>query len=206
MTQANDSVLVTPGSGATIATHLINGKEYQVVLEANELGHIIGTNETYSAWSGVIAAAANKVYMHIFNASGSGKIVKVRKVFVQPSQAVNALAAQTWRFEQTSALGTTGNTAITIRKHDSASTAVPAQITAAHSFTAGGTSTFTYFELPISTEETLPAVGLVPYFNLLPVDGDRVQDYILREGEGFKVTNVTGGSYSYSVLAVFAIE
>lgn len=206
MTQPNDSITVTPGTGATVATHLVGGKEYQAVVEVNELGHIIGTSQTYSAWSGVIAAAANKVYMHIFNAAGSGVVVKVRKVFIQPSMAVNALGAQTWRFSQTSAVGTTGNTAITIQKHDSNSSAVPAQVTAAHSFTAGGTDAFTYFEIPISVEETLPSVAVVPYFNLLPIDGDRVQDYVINPGQGFKVTNITGGSYSYSVLAVFSIE
>ena len=40
MAQANDSVLVTPGSGATIASHLINGKEYQVVMVAEADGHL----------------------------------------------------------------------------------------------------------------------------------------------------------------------
>lgn len=33
MSQANDSILVTPGSGATVATELIAGKEHQVVGE-----------------------------------------------------------------------------------------------------------------------------------------------------------------------------
>lgn len=206
MTQANDSVLVTAGTGTTIATHLINGKEYQVVLQANGEGQILGTIPTYSAWSGVIAAAANKVYMHVFNATGSGGIVKVRKMFVQPSQAVTALAAQTWRLSKTSAVGTTASVAITIQKHDSAAAAVPSQITAAHSFTAGGTDSFTYFDIALSVEETMPGVHLNNWFNLLPVDGDYISDYILREGEGLKLINVTGGAYSYSVLTILTIE
>lgn len=205
MSQANDSILVTPGSGATVATHLANSKEHQVIMQANADGHILGTIPTYSAWSGAVAAAANKVYMHVFNASGSGKVVKIRKLFVQPSQAVNALTGQTWRLSKTSAVGTTGNTAITIRQHDSTSDAVPAQITAAHSFTAGGTDNFTYFELALSTEETQAGVHLQPYYSILPTDGEEIEDYILREGEGLKLTNVTGGAYTYSVLAVFSI-
>lgn len=203
MTQANSSETV--GTGGVIATHLVNAKEYQAFVQANADGHILGTIPTYSAWSTAIASAANKVYMHIFNASGSGKTVKVRKLFVQPSMAVNALAAQTWRLSKTSAVGTTGNTAITIRAHDSTSAAVPAQITAAHSFTAGGTDSFTWFELPLSVEETLPGVHLQPYYSVLPTDGDEIEDYILREGEGLKLINVTGGAYTYSVLAVFSI-
>jgi hypothetical protein len=206
MAQANDSIDVTPGTGATVATHLVAGKEYQVVMVASSTGQIEGSNPTYSAWSTAVAASANMVYMHIFNATGSGKIVKLRKLFVQPSQAVNALAAQNWRVAKTSAVGTTGNTAITIQKHDSADANPPAQITAARGYTAGGTQTFTFFEIPLSVEETLPAVGQTPFWNLLPVDGERVADYTIREGEGVAVQNLTGGAYTWSVLAVFTIE
>lgn len=208
MAQPDGSIRVKPGvdPDPEVLTLLVNGKHAGAVVLVNELGQMIGDIPTYSAWSGVIAAAANKVYWHLFNAAGSGKIVKVRKLFIQPSLAVNALAAQTWRVAQTSAVGTTGNTGITIRKHDSVSPAVPAQITAAHSYTAGGTEAFTYFEIPVSVEETLPAVGIVPWFNVLPVDGERVQDYVLNEGQGLALKNITGGAYSYSALGVFSIE
>ena len=203
MAQANDSVTVTPGTGATIATHLAASKEYQVFMQANPDGHIMGSLPTYSAWSTVLAASANLVYWHLFNATGSGKVVKVRKIFIQPSQAVNALTAQTWRVAKTSAVGTTGSAAITVNRHDSADAALPAQVTVARSYTAGGTESATLFELPISVEETLPAVGLVPYQNILPTDGEAVTDIILREGEGLAVKNVTGGAYSWSVLGTF---
>lgn len=206
MTQPNDSITVTPGTGATVATHLVNSKEYQAVMVANEQGHIMGSLPTYSGWSGVIAAAANKVYFHLFNAAGSASIVKVRKMFIQPSGAANALASQTWRLSKTSAVGTTGNTAITIRAHDSTAPAVPAAVTAASSFTAGGTDAFVYWEAPFSTEETQAGVHLQAYMNILPVDGDFVGDYVLRAGEGLKLTNITGGSYSYSVLTILTIE
>jgi hypothetical protein len=203
MVQANDSVTVTPGSGATIATHLASSKEYQVFMQANPDGHILGSLPTYSAWSTAVAASANLPYWHLFNATGSGKVLKVRKIFIQPSQAVNALVAQTWRVAKTSAVGTTGNTSITINKHDSSDAALPAQVTCARSYSAGGTQTFTYFELPISVEETLPSVGLVPYFNILPTDGEAVTDFVVREGEGLVVQNITGGSYTWSVLGTF---
>ena len=206
MALPNDSIDVTPGTGATVATHTVSSKEYQVVMTANPNGNLVGTIPTYSAWSGAVTASANLPYLHVFNATGSGKVVKMRKVFIQPSQAVNALTAQTWRVAKTSAVGTTGNTAITIQKNDSADAAVPSQITAARSYTVGGTQTFTYFEIPLSVEETLPAVGVQPFFNILPNDGDLVSDYILREGEGLVVQNLTGGSYSWSVLGVFSIE
>jgi hypothetical protein len=205
MVQANDSVTVTPGSGATIATHLANSKEHQVFMQANADGHILGSIPTYTAWSTSLTASANLVYWHLFNASGSGKVVKVRKIFVQPSMVSTALAGQTWRVAKTSAVGTTGNTAITPRANDSNDAALPAQITVARSYTAGGTQTFTYFEIALDPEETRPAVGITPYFNILPTDGEFVSDIVLREGEGMAVQNVTGGSYAWSVLGVFTV-
>ena len=208
MALPNDSIDVTPGTGATVATHTVSSKEYQVVMLANPTGHVMGSVPTYSAWSTAIASTVNLVYLHVFNATGSGKVVKMRKVFLQPSQAiVAATAPHTWRIAKTSAVGTTGNTAITIQKHDSTDPAVPAQITAARSYTAGGTQTFTYFEVSIATEETAAGNGLAPMFNILPNDGDVVSDYIIREGEGLAVQVVTAAAaYTWSVLGVFSIE
>lgn len=206
MPQANDSIPVTPGAGALVATQLINGVEYQVVVNANSSGQLLGDSPTYTLWSGNITAAANKVYMHIYNGAGSGKILKVRKVFIQPSQAAVVGVSQQWRFSKTASLGTTGAVAITPRAHDSGDAALPAQIAAQSQFTAGGADTFVYFEIPLNPEETLPAVGLMPYYNLMPTDGDYTSDVVLREGEGLKVTNVTGLSYVYSVLAVISVE
>lgn len=208
MASANDSVPITPGVGAAIATHQVGGKEHQVVMLANPAGSLIGDIPTYSAWSTAIASTANLVYMHVFNATGSGRIVKMRKVFLQPSQTVVAAPApHTWRVAKTSAVGTTGNTVITIRAHDSANPAVPSQVTAARSYTAGGTQTFAYFEVPVATEETAAGNGLAPWMNILPNDGDVVSDYILREGEGLAVQVVTAAAaYTWSVLAVFSIE
>ena len=206
MAQANDSITTKDASGATatVATHLAAGKEHQVFMQANPDGHIMGSLPTYSAWSGVVAvAAANTVLWHLFNASGSGKVLKLRKIFIQPSQAVNALAAQTFRVAKTSAVGTTGNTAITIVKHDSTDATVPAQVTCARAYTAGGTQAFTYFEIPISVEETLPSVAVAPFFNILPTDGEAITDYVIREGEGISVIDITGGAYSFSVLGIF---
>lgn len=207
MATANDSVTVTPGSGATVATHLAGGKEHQVVIMANHNGHFLDDIPTYTCWSGNVAvSAANTVLMHIFNAAGSTNIVKIRKVFIQPSQTATTLTAQTWRVAKTSALGTTGATALTLQKTDTTDPNVPAAVTAQRGYTAGGTQTFTWFELPVDVEETRSGVALLPFYNILPTDGDRVSDIILQPGEGVAVQNVTGGAYTYSVLMVVTIE
>lgn len=206
-TLADTSVTIPDAvSGLEHALVTVGGKVHPLAMVANPDGHILGSIPTYSAWSGVLAAAANKPYLHIFNASGSGKVVKVRKLFIQPQAGVaNALAPQTWRVARTTAVGTTGNTAITILAHDGNSPAVPAQITAAHSYTGGGTQLFTFFELPIDVEETRLGVYFQAFYNILPTDGDETQDYTLQTGQGLVLQNVTGGAFSYSALAVFSI-
>ena len=83
MTKANDSVLVTPGSGATVATHLVDSKEHQVVMIANANGHLQDTLPTWYIWSTYDARAANEILIDLFNATGSGVILKVRKLFIQ---------------------------------------------------------------------------------------------------------------------------
>lgn len=193
-------------SGLEHALVTVAGKVHPVAMIANPDGHVYGSIPTYSAFSGSLAAAANKPFLHVFNAAGSGKVVKLRKVFIQPAAGtVNALTPQTWRVARTNSIGGTGNTAITIQKHDPNSANVAAQITAAHSFTAGGTQTFTYFELPIDVEETRLGVYNQAFWNILPVDGDETEDYVIREGQGIVIQNVTGGTFNYSVLGVFSI-
>ena len=82
MTQANDSILVTPGSGATVATHTVSSKEYQVVMQAAESGHIIGSKDTFYAVipSQVHVAAANTVHWDLFNADAA---ILVRAVSIK---------------------------------------------------------------------------------------------------------------------------
>jgi hypothetical protein len=206
MAQANDSISVTPGTGATVATQLVGGKEYQTIIRANPNGSLIGDIPTYTIWSSTITATSNLVYCHLFNGAGSGKILKIRKVFLQPSQIATTAAAQTWRVQKTSALGTTGAVALTPRAHDSTDPALPAQITAQRSYTAGGTQSFIYFELPVDIEETRPGAAMLPFVNILPIDGERVTDYVLAEGEGMSIINLTGTSYSWSVVMVFSAE
>jgi hypothetical protein len=207
MTKITDSILVEPaGTGDPVGIFTVDGIDIQAVVSVNFDGHILGTIPTYSVWSGSIAAAANKIYTHIFNAAGSGVIVKIRKCFIQPAAGVaNALAPQTWRVARTNSVGTTGNTGLTIRKHREADAAVPAQVTAAHSATAGAAEVYTYFEIPVDVEEGRVGVYLQANMNILPLDGNEISDYTLAEGEGLLVKNITGGAFNYSVLTVMSI-
>lgn len=58
MTQANDSITVTPGSGATVATHLVSGKEHQVVVLADQSGTLDPIQASTLMVTGTAATAA----------------------------------------------------------------------------------------------------------------------------------------------------
>ncbi len=218
MTQANDSVLVTPGSGATIATHAPgDGKEYQVVVVADESGHIQQTLPTYSWWVPPAAVGASKLYADLFNASGSGKILEIRGLWAIPKSdvAVTGLVAAEIGLYRTSAVGTGGtahtynggsaSTAHVITPMDTSNAALPAQVTARVAPTAGATIAALWWAQYILTEETNAATYIGAYTNLLPV-GTMNQRITLREGQGLLIKQGTVASVgSLAFLAVFTL-
>ena len=75
--QPNSSINITPGSGVTLASHQVNGKQHPAVILCNDKGYIVGATPTYRAFIPKQAVGANKVYFDLFNGTGSGKIIKV---------------------------------------------------------------------------------------------------------------------------------
>ncbi|MEO8247643.1 MAG: hypothetical protein ABI622_11070, partial [Chloroflexota bacterium] len=152
MTLANDSILVTPGAGATVATHLVSGKEYQVVIAADASGHVQSSLETYFYQTPAVAVGADKLYADLFNAAGSGKVIDVRGIWIIPKTDVAVVGALGVRVDlyRTSAVGTGGTAASyksatrdvaggNICPMDTGNAALPAQITARWLPTAGAT-------------------------------------------------------------------
>jgi hypothetical protein len=193
MTKAGDSILVTPGSGATVATHDPgDGKEYQVVMVAGPDGHIQDTLPTYYYYTGLAAGAQNQRLIDIFNASGSGVIVKVKKLFMQCNQAAITGVGLQYDVIRTSAVGTAGTT-ITGRAADTTNAAIPAQITARRGATGGATESHILFPLGVDPEETRPSAGLMGMINWMP-EGPNIQEYVMREGEGLLVKQITNNT------------
>jgi len=206
MTQANDSVLVTPGSGATIATHLVNSKEHQVVMLAGAQGNIYGTADTFIAATGNSAnvAAARTTHFDLFNASGSGKILEVVGLLIIPTLTAVTGIGMTWELIKTSAVGT-GGTAVTPRAMDSANAALPAGITARSKPTGGATTNFVLSYPNTSSEETSPYAGMASILNHLAMTTMLdVQPLTLREGEGIKLDQTTNSAVgSTNIQVVF---
>jgi hypothetical protein len=209
MALSNDSILVTPGSGATVATHLAASKEHQVVIGATPAGHLLGTAPTWAVSTGNTAhvAAARTTLLDLFNASGSGVILRVCGVYIIPALAAVTGVGQTYEVIRTSAVGTGGSTA-TPASFDSANTALPAQVTARTKPTGGATTSATLLFVNGSSEETSPYAALASTLNHVPRCGrGESQDLVLREGEGLKIDQTTNSSVgNVNVLVVFIAE
>lgn len=214
MTQANDSVLVTPGSGATIASHLANGKEHQVMMLADQSGHIWGSKPTYFFLlpSQVHIAAANALHWDIFNADAA-LIVRVLSILQIPNitTAVTGVVFD-WLLERTTAVGT-GGAALTAWLADTGDAALDADITARSKPTGGATAGIDLRNYSISSEETAPAtidlasqggLELVPT-SLQPVNGGK--GIVLRQNQGLRcvqITNSVAGNTGW--LIGFTVE
>lgn len=164
MALANDSILVTPGSGATVATHLISGKEYQVVMIAEEDGHLAHSGDFYKLLLPSQAVGANKLFLDLFNATGSGKTMRIHSALAivdNDTAVTGTLGVQIDLFKST-AVGTGGtaatangtvSTAATITNINTA-TALPAGVTARLGPTAGATAGAWLGSRWVFTEET----------------------------------------------------
>jgi hypothetical protein len=87
MALANDAIIVTPGSGATVATFSPGGSnttEYQVTMLANATGNIVDSMPTYGLNVPQLLLAANKYHWELFNHPSSAKTLTIRGVWAVP--------------------------------------------------------------------------------------------------------------------------
>jgi hypothetical protein len=209
MSLANDSILVTPGSGATVATHLVSAKEHQVVCIAGGRGHIWGTADAFIVDTGLSAnvAAARTTIFDLFNATGSGVVLEIHGIFIIPSLTAVTGIGLTWELIKTSAVGT-GGTTLTPRALDSTNTALPAQVTARSKPTGGATTNFIQMFMSSSSEETTPYAGMASTLNHLNFAASPdVQTLTLNAGEGLKIDQTTNSAVgSTNIRFVFSVK
>ena len=220
MTLAGDSILVTPGAGATVATHTVGGKEHQVMMIADESGHLQGSLPTYFYCTPPIAVGANKLLADIFNATGSGKVMEIRGAWLIPKLDAAVTGALAIRVDlyRTSAVGTGGTAASTdsatidvaggnFTKFDESNGAIPAQLTARVAPTGGATISRWLFPSNVAPEESNTSMGyLTQWQNLIP-QFLYAQKLTVRENTGvlFKQGAVASVG-SVSILLAFSLE
>lgn len=220
MALSNDSILVTPGSGATIATELVGGKEHQVIMIADSSGHLHGTLPSYMYATPSAPVGASKLFLDIFNAVGSGKIIDIRGIWIVPDTDVAVAGAVAVRIDlyRTSTVGTGGTAAAyksatpdvaggNITPFDTLNAALPAQITARWLLTAGATLSEWLFATYSLGEEAATSMSYMSqYQNILPqlIVGQRLA---VREGQGILLKQGTVASVgNMSFIIAFTLE
>lgn len=198
---AGDSITVTPGSGATVATHVANGKEHQVVMNADPSGHIIGSKPTFFVLipSQVHVAAANTVHWDLFNADAAA-IVRVLSILQIPNitTAVTGVVFD-WLLERTTSAGT-GGTALTPWLPDTGNTALDADITSRSKPTGGAAASTDLRNYSISSEETNAAAIQIASqggLELVPEPCRQIQwghGIVLRQNQGLRCVQVTNSA------------
>ena len=203
MAQANDSITVTPGSGATVATHLVNTKEYQVVMVADHDGHIENSGDIYKLILPSQAVGASKLYLDLFNATGTGKTMKVISIWatVDNDTAVTGTLGVQLSLFRTTAIGTGGtgatsngtvDTAATISRWNTV-TALPAGVTARLNPTGGATKGAWLGVRWVFTEETNAASGIAGTLGAQYVLSPN-QPLIVSENSGIRINQGTVAS------------
>lgn len=220
MSQANDSILVTPGSGATVATELVAGKEHQVMMLADPSGHLWGSLPTYLYATPAAAVGIDKLYFDLFNAAASGKILDIRGIWAIPKTDVAVVGALGVRLDlyRTSAVGTGGTAASyksatrdvaggNITPMDTANAALPAGVTARWLPTGGATISEWMFPTYSLGEETATSMAFISqYQNLLP-ELNVGQRLTIREGQGILLKQgAVAATGSIGFLVAFTAE
>jgi hypothetical protein len=174
MSLPNDSIAVTPGTGAVVATHTVSSKEYQAVVIADPDGHLKGSNAVYRMTVPGSAVGANKVHCDLFNGDAA-LVLKVLSAKVLPDidTAVTGVVSAEVALTRTTAVGTGGTaaalestslTAAAINKLDTASPALDADITARAAPVGGATAGTLLGIRHVFTEETNAGAALAAAF------------------------------------------
>lgn len=205
MTTPNDSILVTPGSGATVATHAVGGKEYQVMMQADDAGHIIGSRDAFMCYFAPATNAASRSVADLFNADATA-IVRVRGIWIIPTLTAITGVNIGWDINRTSSVGT-GGTVETPRPLDTTQTALDADITARSGATGGAALVHKYLSVFCLNDETNAGAGILAYQNQLPLFGDRVAEIVLRQNQGIQVKQAVTATVGLTgALIYFTVE
>jgi len=168
----------------------------------------IAGGESWCAYADAVAFAQNKQHLTLFNASGSGRVLRVKKLFAYNLQTV-AVTGVVVRFDVKKVTASSGGTALTMQPMDSLNAALPAQVSARTGATVTEGPLFypwvTQNDEELATQPFSKA-AFQQSINILP-EGNEIQEHVCREGEGLtvkQITSTTAGSYGW--LMVFTVE
>lgn len=174
------------------------------------------TQEAYSLFVPSQAVGSNKVYFDLFNATGTGKVMRVHSVraFIDTDTGVTGTVGVELILTRTTAVGTggtahtengTSTTAIAISELDSNNAALPAGVTARAAPAGGATGGAVICNQWVFTEETNAGSQFGPREFLHQLES--VQKLVVRENSGIRVlqgTVASVGNIGFNVL--FTLE
>lgn len=201
--------LPADGVGKKLRTleQTINGQVVQTQYVA------MGAAPTYYIWANDIALAGSKHWLTIANLTGSGKLVKLKKLFLQ-NLALAAVTGVAIRLDlfKCAAANVSAGTNITAETMDTTDPAVPAQtavkIATGATVSANGARLFAYATNndEVGATNGFPTSVIQAGTNLI-AEGAEVRELHLREGEGVTLQQITASTVGlYGVLAVITIE
>jgi hypothetical protein len=198
------AIIQTGSGGSDLLTIDAIPKAARTILYDSS-GRLVDNIPTYYLYqSPRLTTAAATDYFDLFNATGSGKTIKIMGLWSLVSTTVATAFVVTWQWSviQTSAIGTGGTlhtfegTAppatglINISRVDDADATLPAQITARAIPTGGATAQKFLFDMQLLPDEALSSTYSNPYANVIPI-GRAIKEPIIPENRGIKVRQVT---------------
>jgi hypothetical protein len=209
MALTNSTIVITPGIGETIAVQSTDNKKYQVLMEAGSTGHLKRTTPSYifATTASANVAAARTTHIDLFNAIGTGVIMKVYGIYIIPSLVAVTGVGLTWELIKTADVGTGGVT-LTGRPYDSQNAGIPAGVTSRSKPTGGATTNFILQYVNTSSEETIPYASQASVLNHVATQGiDDLQPIVLRNGEGLKIDQTTNSAVGTTTFhIIFTLE
>lgn len=163
--------------------------------------------QTYTVAGLAVTFGNNKSMLGVFNGSGSGRIIRIKRIWVLNNQTTGVTGVlTTWAVRRTTAQS--GGTTVTPVKHDTSSETAPAQCL----FATGATVTLsdTFRQFMWSNDEPAASTGTSDEFEcLVPLNcvwdsatGDTdIEPIVCREGQGISVQH--SGSTTVGVADIF---
>lgn len=153
--------------------------------------------QTYTLSATGITLAANKCILGVFNGSGSGRIIRVYRVWAANNQ-VTAVTGVVGTIELRRTSTGSGGTAINPVKHDSNNENFPAQIVASSAQSVTTSSlflrTFWSSDEPAAVTISLDEIMTIPAFTKIwdvSYSDTNIQPIVCRENEGLALMNIT---------------
>lgn len=163
---------------------------------------------TYHAAFLGVSVAPNACVAGIFNGSGSGKVLRIKRIIFLNTQSA-AIGGTLTAFEARRSTAQSGGSPADITKMDTNSANLPAQVQVVSGPTATSVPGLRFFRVPWSMDEinvsilAIDEIQAIPFFNIVfnaCRRGGR-KPIVLREGEGLDIRHI--GNTSTGSVCIF---